>query len=77
MTSAIVQAKAWWQSRMMWLGIAQFVLGVAELIVTTPIFEGSAIAGGAAMVSGALTMALRFVTDRPVASTEKPVRVES
>lgn len=77
MTSAIVNAKAWWQSKMVWLGVAQFVLGLSELIVTTPIFEGSAIAGGAAMISGALTMALRFVTDRPVATTEKPVRVES
>lgn len=71
----IVQAKPWWQSKLVWLGAAQAVLGAAEIVSTTPILEGSEIAGIAAAVSGALTVLLRLVTKRPVAASAKPVQV--
>lgn len=73
---AIVQAKPWWQSKTIWLGIAQLGVGLAELIATTPILEGSEVAGAAATAAGMLTIALRFVTQKPVAATEKPVQVK-
>lgn len=71
-----VQAKAWWQSKMIWLGIIEFALGLAELVSTTPILQGSEIAGIAVTVAGALTFVLRFMTDRPVAASAKLVQVE-
>jgi hypothetical protein len=71
----IVQAKAWYASKMVWLGIVQLVLGLAELLATTPILEGSEVAAVAATVAGALTVALRLVTRQPVAGSERPVEV--
>lgn len=77
MSTTTVLAKPWWQSKMIWLGIVQFALGLAELVSTTPILQGSTVAGIAVTVAGALTFVLRFLTDRPVAATEKQVLVES
>ena len=75
-TTATVQAKAWWQSKTIWLGIVQFLLGLAELITTTPILQGSEIAAIAVTVSGVLTFIFRFMTERPVAVREQLVQVE-
>lgn len=75
--TTLVQAKPWFKSKLNWLGIAQLVVGAAELISTTPLFEGSEVAGTASMIAGVLTIALRTVTKRPVALSEKPVEVKA
>lgn len=69
-----VNAKAWFTSKLNWLGIVQIVIGVLDLVKTN-VLESEQAAWGA-VVSGTVTIILRtFFTFRPVAAREKPVEI--
>ena len=59
--------KVFWKSKLFWLGAIQIAMGVLALL--GPFLEAGDFgpAGIIALVSGFLTIALRFITDEPIA----------
>lgn len=65
-----VPAKAWWQSKLFWFGVLQVVVGILELIATEVLLSDGG--GWAAVVSGVVTIVLRYVTKQPITFSGKP-----
>lgn len=54
-------SKKWWKSKTFWLGILMCVAAVAEYLAGLPV--GASVVQ---MISGILTIVVRFVTSQPI-----------
>ena len=61
-----VVAKLWYTSKTIWVGVVEFLIGVAGLLA--PFFHAGVYTPEAitAMVAGALTIVLRLLTSTPL-----------
>ena len=66
----VLQAQTWWKSKTIWLGVAMVVLGVLDYVMTLDLPPE------VMPVLGAVSIALRAVTSRPITSSPRPKYVQ-
>ena len=75
MTTVFVKAKSLFASKTFWLGVAQILAGLVEIVdlIQLNVFAGNG-GGWAAVISGVITIGLRWVTKQPVSVSGKDAK---
>jgi len=64
-------SKQWFKSRTVWVGIVEFLIGVATVLAAWLQAGDFSVAGVGLLVIGVLTVVLRWLTDKPIAFGKK------
>lgn len=59
--------KRWYQSKLVWLGIIQLLLGIVEVMTKSPVFTARSVSF-LLLIAGVLTVILRWLTTEQLVS---------